>query len=265
MNANWWHTPDGQWRGLGNNPAKQGLMLATMGALPDVPESKWREYDYRDDPKFRVRMRDQKQSRSCNGHSGNSSLELGRYIAGMPHVDLSPWLVYADLCRGIDRGSYIADALALLRDYGTCEDQYVPYGTIQPRLISAEAQANRVRYKIEIGYRITTFREMCIACQLGHALNFSVPVNGNFNSLDKFDRPQNHAGEHNHAVTGGIFMKRLPTNEWVVGMQNSWGEAWGRGGYCAIGEKNIQGWGFDAYSVVATTVDPLNRPPRLVV
>lgn len=263
---NFWPTPDGQWRALGSSPSPVGLALtlATMGPIPDIPESEWRPFDYRDDPNFKVAMKDQGQIGACNGHSGNSSLEVGFYVAGVPHVSLSPWMIYADLCQGVDRGSNISEALQLLRDRGTCEERFVPWGTIDPRRLSREAQENRVRYKIEIGYRLTTFREMCIAAQLRQAINFSVPVNGNFNSLDMYDRPQNHYGVHNHAVTGGIYMKKLPTNEWVIGMQNSWGKAWGQNGYCSIGEKNIQGWGFDAYSVVATVVDPLNRPPRLI-
>lgn len=261
---NWWPTPDGQWRALGNNPAPNRLFLS-IGKVPDIPESEWREFDYRDDPNFQVKIKDQGRFGACNGHAAATSLEIARYIAGERHVDLSAWMIYADLCQGWDRGSNIQDALTLLRDKGTCTDNLVPHGTIDPRLLPPAARVDRANFKIEIGYEINSFREMCCAVQDRQVLNHSVPVNGNYNTLDKYDRPQNHAGAHNHAICSGVYMKKLPTNEWVIGSPGSWSTRWGKNGYCSIGERNIQGNYFACYSVVATILYPLNRPPRLVV
>lgn len=262
MNYNWWPTPDGQWRALGHNPTANRRFVS-LGKVPDIPESEWREFDYRDDPGFKVKVKDQGQYGACNGHAAATSLEIARYIAGLPHVDLSAWMIYADLCQGIDRGSNIQDALTLLKSMGTCRDALVPHGTINPQMLSPESERDRSNYIIEIGYEITCFREMCCAVQARQVLNHSIPVNGNYNTLDKYDRPQNHAGADNHAICSGVYMRKLPTNEWVIGSPGSWSTRWGKNGYCSIGERNVQGRFFSCYSVVATVTDPQNQPPAV--
>jgi len=258
-----WVLPDGSETCLGNHAPNSHQILPVRGNLPDIPESEWKEFDLRNDSAYPVKIKDQGRYGACNGHAAASSLEIARYIAGLNHTDLSAWLVYADLCGGWDRGSVISEALTHLQSKGTCEDSMVPHGIINPRLISNEARQNAKRYKIEIGYRLTSFKDMCIASQLRLPFNFSVPVNSSFNSLDQYDRPQNRSGWHNHAVTGGMFMRKLPTGDWVIGMQNSWKTVWGRNGYCSIGEKNVQGQGFDAYTVAAVEIDPMDKPPTV--
>lgn len=256
-----WRLPDGSETFLGNHAPGARHILPVRGDLPDVPESEWREFDIRNVSGYAVKVKDQGSYGACNGHAAASSLEIARFIAGMRHVDLSAWLIYADLCGGWDRGSVISEALTHLTTRGTCEDKLVPHGIINPNRIAHEARQNAKKYKVEIGYRLTSFRDMCIAAQLRMPFNFSVPVNSRFNSLDQYDRPQNRSGWHNHAVTGGMFMKKLPNGDWVIGMQNSWKNTWGRNGYCSIGEQNVQGSGFDAYTVAAVETDPEDTQP----
>lgn len=256
-----WILPNGARTRLGNFAPPPDMILPVRGSLPDIPESEWRGFDFRSDSKYPVKIKNQGSYGACNGHAAASSLEDARYIAGLEHTDLSAWMIYADLCGGWDRGSVIAEALKLLQDRGTCEDTLVNHGIINPSRLSSEAQANRKRYRIEIGYRLTSFRELCIAAMLRLPFNFSVPVNSNYNSLDKNGCPQNRSGWHNHAVQGGCGLKRLPTGEWAILKRNSWGDAWGLKGFCWIKESNIQGNGFDAYAVQAVEVDPENQPP----
>lgn len=256
-----WFLPDGTETQLGNQLPPADLVLPVRGTLPDIPESEWRPFDFRDDPRYPVKLKKQGQYGACNGHAAASGEEDSRYIAGLPHVDLSAWLPYADMCRGYDRGSSIAEALVHLTNDGTCEERFVPWGTINPARISAEARENAKRYRVEIGYRITSFREMCIACQLRMPVNFSVPVNSSFNSLDAEGRPQNRAGWHNHAVQAGFAMAKTRDGGWKVGMRNSWGEEWGAKGFCWIDERNLQGSGFDAYCLQAVESDPQRMPP----
>lgn len=256
-----WITPDGETRFLGNH--ESNLNLKTLGLFPDIPESEWRAFDLRDDPKYPVKVKDQNGKGACNGHAAATSLEIGRYISGALHVPLSPWLIYADLCNGWDVGSSIAEALVYLESKGTCSEPLVPYATINPAKIPADARSDAKRFKIEIGHRLNSFRDLCIATQLRMPFNFSVPVNSNFNKLDKDGVPQNRAGTHNHAVTGGVGMKRLSDGRWAILMQNSWATQWGWNGYCWITERNVEGRGWDAYCVTATVVDPSNLPPVL--
>ena len=261
MSVSFWPTPDGNWRSLANRPSTR--VLATRGALPDVPASQFQPFDLRTNPDFRVKIKDQGQRGACNGHAAASSDEIARFISGQAHVDLSAWKVYADLCQGVDRGSCISDALEYMVNHGTCREELVVWGTINPSQITQWARDDAARFRIEIGHRLNTFAEMCVAAQLRQPFNFSIPVNGNFNTLDQYGRPGNHAGAHNHAVCGGLGMKKLPTNEWAILAQNSWGTGWGDKGYFWFTEKNLGGWGWDAYSVVATVTDPQNQPPAV--
>lgn len=260
MSLDQWVLPDGQTVFLGNNEPPADLTLPVRGILPDVPESHWKEFDYRLNFDYKVAIKNQGNYGACNGHAAASSLEDARYIANLGYVPLSAWLVYADLCGGVDRGSSIAEALTLLQKSGTCDDAMVPHGTINPRRIDAQARDNAKRFKVEIGYRLESFRDLCVAAQLRIPFNFSVPVNAGFNMLDVEGVPQNRAGWHNHAVSGGFAMKKGKSG-WLIGMRNSWSEQWGDKGYCWVAERTIRGSGFDAYGVFAAEVDPQQLPP----
>jgi hypothetical protein len=172
--------------------------------LPDLLDSELEEFDLRENPDYPVKVKDQDGRGACNGHSAASGFEDAWYISGQPYKPMSAWSVYAPLCNGWDVGSSIAEALQLLEDKGIAEEAYVPYGTIDPNQLSSEALANRSRYRIEIGGRITSFRDMLVAAHLRLPFNFSVPVNSNFNTLDDEGVPNNRPGPHNHAVSGDL-------------------------------------------------------------
>lgn len=227
-----------------------------MAKLPDIPDSELREFDLRQNPYFPVKVKNQGNKGACNGHAAASSGEIARFLAGLGYVPLSAWLIYADLCRGIDRGSVIADALQHLEQKGTCEESLVPYGTIQPGQISATARENAKRFRIEIGFEINSHRDLVIATHLRMPSNFSVPVNSNFNTLDADGVPGNRSGAHNHAVCGGLGLRKSAKYGWTVLTQNSWGQQWGDKGYFFAAEKTVQGSYPDAYAVSAVIYDP---------
>lgn len=256
MSLEHWLDTGGQVRALGNNPSPMEYRSIGAGQLPDIPESEWREFDLREVPGYPVKVKDQGNYGACNGHAAASSLEIARFIAGYGHHDLSAWMVYADLCQGIDRGSNIAQALVHLKDKGTCRGELVLHGTINPTRIMPVARTDAKRFRIEIGYRLETFRDLCIASQLMQPFNFSIPVNSDFNTLDAEGCPRNRPGAHNHAVTGGLAMKKMANGKWKIGWLNSWSTRWGQGGYAWLAEHNVDGYYWDAYSVQATHYDP---------
>lgn len=258
-----WVLPDGTGTFLGNHvPTVRTVRVGLK--LPDVPDSELREFDLRLNPHFNPKVKNQGSYGACNGFAAATSLEIARFLAGAPHIPLSPWMVYAVLCNGWDRGSIIADALKLLKNQGTCPDMYVPHGTINPNRLSTEAKAEAKRFRIEIGYEINSHRDLVVATHMRIPTNFSVPVNSSFNSLDSDGVPQNRAGIHNHAVCGGLGLKKTARHGWCVLTQNSWGSNWGDKGYFWAAERTVAGSYPDAYGVWAVENDPQDAHPNLV-
>lgn len=254
-----WNLPGGT-VGLGCIvPETRTVRLVTK--LPDIPDSELKQFDMRANPYYPIKIKNQGNRGACNGHAAATSDELARFLAGLQYVPLSAWMIYADLCRGVDRGSIIADALVHLRDKGTCEEPLVPYSTIAPGKISAEARENAKRYRVEIGFEINSHRDLVVATHLRMPSNFSVPVNSNFNTLDSDGVPGNRAGIHNHAVAGGFGLKYSQKHGWLVLTANSWGTSWGDRGYFWAAEKTVQGSYPDAYAVSAVEYDPEDPLP----
>jgi hypothetical protein len=222
-------------------------------ALPDVPESQWVEFSLTDP----TPVKDQGSYGACNGHAAASSLELARYLAGQPTVELSAWMPYAILCNGVDRGSNIGEALDLLTKTGTCLDSAVKHGTINPRKLSEEARAQAVRFRIEIGAKLESFHDLLVATQLRRPFNFSVAVGRQFTDLDAEGVcPVRKGATGNHAIAGGYGCKRARDGRWLIKFKNSWTTAFGQDGYGWLDATAIdnQRW-FEAYCVLAVSED----------
>lgn len=259
-------------RVLGHVPPKKrhNVSSAAYGSIRLIPESEWVEFDLREDSSFTeaVPILDQGRFGACNGHAAASSLMAARWLAGMTPVELSPWFVYAILCNGVDQGSNIGQALTLLSDKGTPRFSSVPYGTINPRVLTAANYAEALDHKVEIGTPAKTFAELMTLTQLRIQFNYSIRVGRNFNSLDSEGCPPVEPGAGNHAIYGGFAAKRMPNGKWKIGWQNSWRKTWGQDGYAWFHEGHIarQTW-FEAYGVQAavdSANDPLN-PPKVLV
>lgn len=261
------HDTGGVLRPLGHVPPK---ILRNVSAAPmqaEVPQDQWVEFDLRN-MNSPIDMMDQNGRGACNGFAAATALEWTRYLAGLTHVDLSPWMIYAILCGGIDRGSNIGDALDLLSKTGTCPYADVAYGTINPNRITPANRMKAVNYRIEIGSKLTNFDELMSAAQLRQPFNFSLHVGNRFNTLDKNGCIPIEPGQGNHAICGGLGAKKLPDGEWAILFQNSWSTAWGDDGYAWFRRANItrQTW-FESYAVLAaidSPDDPSNPPAVLV-
>lgn len=259
----------GETRILGHVPPVRPRMFAGVSAIRTIPESEWQEFDLRDDPAYRVAVPilDQNGKGACNGHAAASSLHCARYLAGQTPVKLSPWFVYSILCGGRDVGSNIGDALDLLSTKGTCRFESVPYATINPRVLTQSNYAEAARFKIEIGWKATTFAELMTLAQLRIPFNYSIRVGNSFNNLDSEGCPPVSPGPGNHAVFGGIAAKRMKNGKWKIGWDNSWKTMWGIDGSAWFREEHItyQSY-FEAYGVVAPYDDPSDttNPPMAV-
>ena len=256
------HLPDG--RGLGRIPDDSRRKFALPKFTDVLPESELVEFE----DQTPLAIKDQNGFGACNGHAAATALEYARWVASptAAYQPLSAWFVYAILCNGVDRGSMILDALELTTQTGTCPDDLVPHGTINPRRLSAEARAAAGRFKIEIGRRLQSWREIISAVRLRCSLNFSLLAWSGFDNLDGEGVPQARRGAGNHAVMIGGGLKKSSRHGWVVKMRNSWTTRWGRDGCCWISEAFMANQPyFECYEIVATTEDPADKdnPPEV--
>jgi hypothetical protein len=249
----------GETRKLGTILPSSGYRpLFRVGVPRVIPESQWVEFDLREELKGSgIKVKDQDGRGACNDHARTSAMEYARVIAGQPHVALNAWFGYAIMCRGVDRGSMIADALELSMRVGAPPEDAVPYGTIDPDLIPPDAYEQAKRFKLEVGERLMTFEEMGTSAQLRRPFNFSIRVGNNFDRLDADGCVGLSSGPGNHAIVGGVFMKRARNGEWIIGLQNSWTEGWGDGGFAAYRKAHIakQSY-FEAYNLESASTDP---------
>lgn len=242
----------GEVRKLGLVVPPSGFRLSVRAPAAPVPESQWEEFEL-DCP---IRVKNQGATGSCNGHAAATSLEVARWISGQPYTPLSPWFIYAILCGGYDRGSSIAQALALLQETGTCPEGDVRYGTINPNALPAQARSNAGRFKIEIGQPIRSFRDMIDATQRREPFNFSIYAGPGFDQLDSEGCPRSMRGYGNHAICGGLGFKVGRDGRPRIKAVNSWDVRWGWNGYLWIAEEHIAGQQyFESYSVLGVTED----------
>ena len=265
-----WTLPDGRKVKLGNNkPPEQFAFRATFkwAEIPEFSDAEiktFRAFDMTQRPGWPVKVRDQGEFGACNGHAAVTSLEAARWLAGYDHHNLSPWFVYAILCNGVDAGSYIAEAVDLLGKIGACRDELVQFGTINPGKLREAAYDDAKRFRVEISLgKCRNHRDMIVATALRYPFNFSVSVNSDFNVLDGEGVPGNRAGQHNHAVTGGLGLKWSDRYKgWLFKAQNSWSQRWGERGYFWAAPKTVAGTFADSYFIQSVKVLDAENPPK---
>lgn len=250
--------------GLGHVP-RVGPPLVSAAPLAAIPRSEWREFDLTTDP-HPIQIKMQGAFGACNGHAAATSAEWARWLAGMTPVALSAWYVYAILCGGRDAGSNIGQALQLLSDRGTCPEPDVPWGTIDPRHLTAASVAHATSYRAEVGSMLSGFDAIMSAVQLRRPGNVSVRAVSGSNFVtgpEGVARFTPGPGDHAVALVPGA--KRTRNGEWAVKIQNSWSEEWGEGGYAWITRRHIEEQSyFEGYTLAAmcdAPGDPTNPPP----
>lgn len=241
------------------DPAKRRLLTPFREAVPLVPESEWREINRRDGLPWII---NQQNHGSCVGFSSAGALMRARAINGSAPVTLSGSYVYSWINGGRDQGAVITDALAVLRDKGTCREALCDWDTIYRQQVSREADEDARRFRLLEAYTADTWDEILSAVQLGYLPIFAVMVGDSFASTDSdgvagFDR-----GPGNHAVHADG-CKRLSGLGWVLDMVNSWGPKFGQAGRCYLMRRHIESVQQDCYVIRAAADDPQdpNQPP----
>ena len=246
-------------RRLGNRPSSIVQSRSVRGWPKDMGQTidrkKWKDMQFFVWPE-NVAIRDQGQTGSCNGHAAATSLEFARHVCGLSPQRLSPWYVYSILCKGIDSGSNILEALRLLSENGTCRDSDLAQGTINPKRIPKPCHEIAKRFRIEIGARLETWDEIVTATILRMPINLSVRVGNRFSDIDIDGVPPAAIGQANHAVCSAGGLKVTRKGEIAILCANSWGTKWGMSGFFWITERHfINSSYFEAYMVSAAKDD----------
>ena len=249
-------------RFLGSLPSDPRLVAALPTYTGEIlPPSELLEFnDYHPD----LLIKDQDGQGACNGFSTAGAVEGSRFVQGMDYVALSGSYVYSILCNGHDRGSNILQAYKLIIDQGIAPESQVPYLTLNPNKLTAEAHAAAQSYKMEFGASYQSWRQIVSGVHLRENMNLSVCVRGNFSNLDSEGVAGLDRGQGNHAVCVGLGLKFSKKWGWLVLMRNSWSTKWGNKGLCWLAEAHIEaGSYFECFSVRAVKDDPKGKknPP----
>jgi len=155
---------------------------------------------------------------------------------GVP-VDLSEQFLYGK-CKEIDgmpneEGTFIRAAMKVLKDYGVCEETYLPYeGRYPPSHTPKEGYLkNAIQYKI-LSYAAVgiTREEMKIALFQNGPVTTGIKVYDNFMEIPSNGIAQYPSGTYH----GGHAILVLGYNSIGLICKNSWSTRWGNQGYCTI-------------------------------
>jgi len=256
----------GETRYLGSLPSDPRLVAALPTYVGEIlPPSELMDFnDFSPD----LLIKDQNGQGACNGFASAAVIEQSRFVQGMDHVLLSGSYVYSILCNGRDRGSNILQAYKLLIDQGVAPESQVPYLTLNPNKLTAEAHRDAANYKMEFGAAYQSWRQIVSAVYLRENMNLSVCVGRHFSNLDSEGVAGLDKGQGNHAVAVGLGLKFSKKWGWLVLMRNSWSTKWGNKGMCWLAEAHIEaGSYFECFSVRAVKDDPTGKknPPVVIL
>ena len=254
------HLPDGRGMGRVVDRTRRKAAIPRFGI--ELPDSELSAFE----DQVPLTIKNQNGYGSCNPHAAAAALEYARWVAGLDHIELDPWPMYADLCGGIDQGSMILDALAYATENGVAPKGICPYGTIHPGRVPQEARNQARRFRLEIGSAISSWREMVSAAMLRQSMNASLRASSAFDRLDAEGVPGATRGAGNHAIMLGGGLKFSTKHGWLIKGRNSWDELWGIQGCFWMAEKHWANQSYrECYVNKAPTDDPQDDNPPVVV
>lgn len=164
---------------------------------------------------------------SCATEATAGAVMITRAYAGLDHVLLNPWSIYATTSGGRDRGSSIDENLAFARDHGVCPESVWPRSKGWNAKPTASAMEVAKKFRIAEFYDISTIDEMVSALLQG----FAVVYGSNGHAVCKVQ----HVDE-----TKGIDL-------------NSWDTTWGDGGFGVWATYRAVDFRYGAFAVRAVS------------
>lgn len=164
---------------------------------------------------------------SCATEATAGAVMITRAYAGLEHVLLNPWSIYATTSGGRDRGSSIDDNLAFARDYGICPESVWSRSKGWNAKPTADAMEVAKKFRIAEFYDISSIDEMVSAILQGFPVVY---------------------GSNGHAVC------KVQHRDESSGLDvNSWGTGWGDGGFGVWATYRAVNWAYGAFAVRAVS------------
>jgi len=235
--------------------ASPGAVYPVFGERPGgrvIPRAEWRPTDFRH---LVAKILDQDGQGACNAFASVQALMVLRAMAGLPYVELSAGNLYGRINGGRDQGSTLADAIQKLEAEGVCKAATVPHLAWRPATWPSGWREEAKRFRVLEAWDCPTFDHLASAIQLGFAVNLGVLVGSNFEPGPDGWVPPRRGGGGGHAMCGVGLLRHPQSGRWGILVANSWGKAWGLGGYGVLDESYFGGAWTDGWALRGA-VDP---------
>lgn len=177
--------------------------------------------------RFVFEIFDQGSTGSCAAEATTQALQIVRNYSGDEWVQLSPWSLYHESSGGSDRGSNIDDNLEIAMAKGVASMAVWPRSHSFREELSAEALADRTKYRADEWFDIATVQEFKTA------LLKEMPV---------------VYGSFGHAKCA---VQLLDETKFLYA--NSWAPDWGDQGFGVEKFSSGVNWGYGAWALRTAT------------
>lgn len=223
-----------------------------------IPEASWKEWTMTEVAKPRIL--DQDSRGACVGHGAIGAFELMWRFNLRGKQEFCPWVLYAQICGGVDEGAIVSDALEAMQKRGCAPWGIMPYSEFRERAIPARALEEAKRFHPDAVYWTKTWEEIGTAAYRGHPVVFGCETGSRFNPDRNGVLPDlsGRGGGHCMFVAG---IKKV-NGVWHMHVINSWSTEWGVNGECWMPRSYFKTADIaDAFALVSPGEDPQDTHP----
>jgi len=231
--------------------------IAKVGSLypvfSPIERELWKPIDL---SHFVPEVLDQDGQNSCNAFASIQAVHVSRMFMGLPYVRLSPGNLYGRINGGIDRGSYLSDALKELQENGVCRADIVPMMEWRKDRWPPEWKEDAKKFRLIEVYDCPTFDHLASAILQGFAVNLGIMVGRNF-KVEPDGWLKDYSGGYGGHAMCGVGLDYHPSRKtWGIKVVNSWGQDWGMKGFAVVPESYFKSNWFSDGWAIRVVVDP---------